>query len=92
MHAKEVTPVPLGHPGADTVGSILAFPSRDTRAEPRVLPYGEWLTDARLSSLGFSAEDIREIRRGRPIGAVLARRKGRRRAPLAGPSREVQVS
>jgi hypothetical protein len=74
------------------MGSILTFPSRDARAEPRVLPYGEWLTDARLSGLGFSAEDIRAIRRGEPIGAVLARREDRGKALPAGSPREVQVS
>jgi hypothetical protein len=42
-----------------------------SHAEPRVLPYGAWLTDARLSSFGFSAQDIRAIRRGEPVGRVL---------------------
>jgi hypothetical protein len=55
------------------MGSILTFPSRGTPAEPQVQPYGAWLTDARLSSLGFSAQDIRAIRRGEPVGRVLRR-------------------
>jgi hypothetical protein len=59
-----------GHSDA-TMGSILTLPSRGTRAEPQVLPYGAWLTDARLSSLGFSAQAIRAIRRGEPVGRVL---------------------
>ena len=52
------------------MGSILTLP-RSTRAEPRVLPYGAWFTDARLSSLGFSPRDVRSIHRGEPIGRVL---------------------
>jgi hypothetical protein len=52
-------------------GSILTFPSRGSHTETRVLPYGAWLTDARLSSLGFSAQAIRAIRRGEPVGRVL---------------------
>ena len=64
-----------------TMGSILTLPSRSARAEPRVLPYGAWLTDARLSSLGFSPRDVRSIRRGEPIGRVLLLR-GRSSAPL----------
>jgi hypothetical protein len=78
------------HPDA-TMGSTLTFPSRATRAEPQVLPYGTWLTDARLSSLGFSAQDIGAIRSGEPIGRVVARRKGRSSAPPAGSSRETSV-
>jgi hypothetical protein len=54
-----------------TMGSVLTFPSRGAHVEPQVLPYGAWLTDARLSSLGFSAKDIRAIRRGEPVGRVL---------------------
>jgi pimeloyl-ACP methyl ester carboxylesterase len=56
-----------------TMGSILTFRSRGIHAEPRVLPYGGWLTDARLSSLGFSPRDIRAIRRGEAVGRVLRR-------------------
>jgi hypothetical protein len=56
-----------------TMGSILTFPSLGSHAEPQVLPYGAWLTDARLSSLGFSAQDIRAIRQGEPVGRVLQR-------------------
>jgi hypothetical protein len=56
------------------MGSIQTFSSRGPHAEPRVLPYGAWLTDARLSSLGFSALDIRAIRRGEPVGRVLRSR------------------
>lgn len=59
-----------------TMSGILTFPSRGPHAEPQVLPYGAWLTDARLSSLGFSALDIRAIRRGEPVGRVLRRRIG----------------
>jgi hypothetical protein len=73
------------------MGSTLTFPSRATHAEPRVLPYGAWLTDARLSSLGFSAQDIGAIRSGEPIGRVVARREGRSSAPPAGSSRETNV-
>jgi hypothetical protein len=50
-------------------------------AEPRVMPYGAWLTDARLYGLGFSSQHIQAIRRGEPIGRVLSLR-GRRSAPL----------
>jgi hypothetical protein len=50
-------------------------------AEPRVMPYGAWLTDARLYSLGLSSRDVQAIRRGEPIGRVLSLR-GRRSAPL----------
>jgi hypothetical protein len=58
-----------------TMGSVLTFPSRGAHVEPQVLPYGAWLTDARLSSLGFSAKDIRAIRRGEPgVGCSGARR------------------
>jgi len=32
-------------------------------AEPRVMPYGAWLTDARLYGLGFSSQHIQAIRR-----------------------------
>lgn len=53
------------------MGSILTLPSQGTHAEPQVLPYGAWLTDARLSSLGLSAQDIPAIRRGEPVGRVL---------------------
>jgi pimeloyl-ACP methyl ester carboxylesterase len=59
-----------------TIGSIRTFPPPATHAEPRVLPYGAWLTDARLSSLGFSPEGIRAIRRGEPVGRVLRRQVG----------------
>jgi hypothetical protein len=45
------------------------------------MPYGAWLTDALLFSLGFSRQDIQAIRRGEPIGRVLSRRR-RRSAPL----------
>jgi hypothetical protein len=79
------------HPDG-TMGNVLAFPSRTIRADLRVLPYGAWLTDARLSSLGFSAEDIRAIRSGEPIGRVVARRKGRSRTPPAGSSREIRAT
>lgn len=65
------------------MGSILTFPFTGTQIEPRVLPYGGWLTDERLS-LGFSANDIRAIRRGKPIGAVLAQRERRTSAGSAG--------
>jgi hypothetical protein len=74
------------------MGSILTFPFTGTQIEPRVLPYGGWLTDERLSSLGFSANDIRAIRRGKPIGAVLAQRERRSSAGSAGAGSEVQVS
>jgi hypothetical protein len=63
---------PKEHSSA-TMGSILTLPSRSLNAEPQVLPYGAWLSDARLSSLGFSALDIRAIRRGEPVGRVLRR-------------------
>src|SRR5262245_48628331 len=47
---------------ADTGGrdhrSLRPFPSRGTHAEPRVLRYGAWLTDARLSSVGFLARTM----------------------------------
>lgn len=66
------TPASLTQEDA-TIGRIRTFPSRGTHAESRVLPYGAWLTDARLSSLGFSARDIRAIRRGEPVGRVLRR-------------------
>jgi hypothetical protein len=57
------------------MGNTLTFPSSATHTE-LVLPYGAWLTDARLSSLGFSTQDIQAIRRGEPIGRVVARGKG----------------
>ncbi|HWE19974.1 MAG TPA: hypothetical protein VG758_22795 [Hyphomicrobiaceae bacterium] len=58
------------------MGSIRTFPSPATHAEPQVLPYGAWLTDARLASLGFSAQGIRAIRRGQPVGRVLRSQVG----------------
>jgi hypothetical protein len=71
----------LCSPKEAIMGSILTLPSRSARAEPRVLPYGAWLTDARLSSLGFSPRDVRSIHRGEPIGRVLPLR-GRSSARL----------
>jgi hypothetical protein len=65
---------------------VLAFASAATQIAPRVLPHGGWLTDARLCSLGFSRWDIRAIRRGEPIGRVLARQEARRTAKARSPS------
>lgn len=70
------------------MGTILLFPSAGAESAPRVLPLGGWLTDARLSSFGFSREDIRAIRQGEPIGGVLARRTSRNSAKLAGSPRQ----
>lgn len=56
------------------MGEVLHFPPGASGAGLRVLPYGAWLTDARLSGLGYSALDIRAIRNGEPIGRVVARR------------------
>jgi pimeloyl-ACP methyl ester carboxylesterase len=70
--SKTSAPASLSREDA-TVDRIRTFPSRGTHAEPRVLPHGAWLTDARLSSLGFSTRDIRAIRQGEPVGRVLRR-------------------
>jgi hypothetical protein len=57
------------------MGDVLPFLSAATPTHPQILPCGGWLSDARLSGLGFSRKDIRAIRAGEPIGRVLAKKR-----------------
>ena len=66
------------------MGGILIFPSRGTHAEPQVLPYGAWLTVARLSRTPAFADAHRAELIPHPQGGHWKRGTLARRHPSRG--------
>jgi len=92
LQAVPRVPATTLNDGEMVMGKVVQFPPARQQTKARVLPYGGWLTDARLASLGFSKANIRAVRAGEPIGRVLARRARRNSAKATGSQRAAQVS
>lgn len=78
MAATSITHIPGGNPGVSFGGKLVRFFERmietqEVRARVQVQAILRDYSDTVLKDIGYTASDIRKLRRGEPVGPLSAR-------------------